>query len=113
MRQVITILATAALGFWAAGCGESKAQEEARINANLKVLGEKYVKAKLKDPESAVFQNQFIGIKGAPCGEVNAKNSFGGFGGFKRYISAGAELTVLESDMESSEFETSWRQICR
>jgi hypothetical protein len=95
------------------GCGESKAQEEARMKTNLKILGEKYVKEKLKDPDSAQFQNQFIGIKGAPCGEVNSKNSFGGYGGFKRYISVGRELTVLESDSNPTEFDATWRQICK
>lgn len=113
MVKVISVASIIAMGAFLGACGESEAQKEARINANLKMLGEKYVKAKLKDPDSAQFQNQFIGIKGAPCGEVNAKNSFGGFSGFKRYISAGAEMTVLESDMEPSEFEASWREICK
>jgi hypothetical protein len=95
------------------GCSESEAQKEARIQANMHVLAEKYVKAKLKDPESAQFQNKFIGIKGAACGEVNAKSGFGGYTGFKRYISAGKDLTVLEQDMAPGEFDISWGQICK
>ena len=50
------------------------------------------VKNNLKDPESAQFQN----VKGY-CGEVNAKNSYGGYDGFKRFISVD-ENTVIESD---------------
>lgn len=97
-----------------AGCGESAQQKESRINANLQLLGEKYVKEHLKDPGSAQFQNQFIGRKGVPCGEVNSKNSFGGYTGFKRYISVGKDLTVIEDgNMSSSEFETSWGDICK
>lgn len=113
MAKNISIACVLTMCALLAACGESEAQKEARINANLKILGEKYVKAKLKDPDSAQFQNQFIGIKGAPCGEVNSKNSFGGYTGFKRYISVGDAMTVLESDMGPSEFDSSWRQICK
>lgn len=109
IRLTIVVCVVAIL----AGCGESPAQKEARIRANMQALGEKYVKAKLKDPDSAQFQNQFIGTKDAACGEVNAKNSFGGYIGFKRYISAGVDLTVLESDMAPEEFDASWRKICK
>lgn len=42
---------------------------------------EEKIKFKLKDPQSAVFRNQRVN-----CGEVNAKNSFGGYIGFERYI---------------------------
>ena len=113
MRSMILIFGVFAMSTALLACGESAAQKEARINTNLKILGEKYVKQKLKDPESAQFQNQFIGIKGAPCGEVNSKNSFGGYTGFKRYISLGEGLTVMEMDMPPGEFELSWGQICK
>lgn len=42
---------------------------------------EEKIKAEAFDPDSAKFRNQ----KGN-CGEVNAKNKFGGYVGFKRYI---------------------------
>jgi len=113
MRRIFLTFGVVAMSTALLACGESAAQKEARINANLKILGEKYVKLKLKDPESAQFQNQFIGIKGAPCGEVNSKNSFGGYTGFKRYISVGKDLTVMEADMPPGEFELSWGQICK
>lgn len=113
MRRIILIFGVVAVSVTLLACGESATQKEARINANLKIAGEKYVKLKLKDPESAQFQNQFIGIGGGPCGEVNSKNSFGGYTGFKRYISAGEALTVTESDMAPEEFNISWRQFCK
>lgn len=94
------------------GCGESAAQKEARIQVNMKVTAEGYVRAKLKDPDSAQFQNQFISSKDAACGEVNAKNSFGGYTGFKRYVSAGRDLTVLESDAGAGEFDAAWQRAC-
>lgn len=42
---------------------------------------QKLVKDKLKDGETAKFRNQW-----ELCGEVNAKNSFGAYTGFQRYI---------------------------
>ncbi len=50
---------------------------------------EERVKATLKDPGSAMFRNVRIGRGlGAPavCGEVNAKNSFGGYLGYNRFV---------------------------
>lgn len=83
-------------------------------SAQMIVLGEEYVKRRLKDPDSAKFQNQFIGKRGFPCGEVNSKNGFGGFTGYKRYIVVSAELTVIEGEnMELSEFDTSWNEGCK
>jgi hypothetical protein len=50
----------------------------------------------LKDPASAQFRNERIVPSGALCGEVNSKNSMGGYVGFKRYILAGTESNYLE-----------------
>ncbi len=45
------------------------------------------VKLKMKDPESAQFRNVHIkaGEEAAVQGEVNAKNSYGGYAGFERF----------------------------
>jgi hypothetical protein len=58
----------------------------------------------LKDPYSAKFRGSFIvggyPIHSAPptvCGEVNAKNSFGAYIGYKRFYTDGMK-TVIESD---------------
>lgn len=46
------------------------------------------VLASLKDPASAQWQNEIVSPdKNTICGEVNAKNSMGGYVGFKHYIS--------------------------
>ncbi len=41
-----------------------------------------------KDPDSALFRDLYISNKGTPtlCGEVNAKNSYGGYVGYKRFF---------------------------
>lgn len=65
------------------------------------------VKSSLKDPDSAQFQN----VKGY-CGEVNAKNSYGGYTGFKRFISVDGN-TVIESDEDDPlEFALGWEAYC-
>lgn len=46
---------------------------------------EKIVRAQLKDPESARFQNIRQVGRGEICGQVNAKNAFGGYVGFQHF----------------------------
>lgn len=73
------------------------------------------IKALLKDPGSAEFQNTFVSRKlGGPvvCGEVNAKNSFGGYTGFQRFVSGGT-VQALESQMKAGEMDETWSQVCR
>lgn len=96
------------------GCGESEADKQRRLNSQMQHLGESYVKGKLKDAGSAEFRHQFISLKGAPCGEVNARNSFGGYTGFIRYIAASKDLTIVDGvNIESAEFEKVWREFCQ
>lgn len=72
------------------------------------------VKSKLKDPDSAQFRNAFyseaIGVP-VTCGEVNSKNSLGGYVGFQRFI-AGGDLLFLETQMAAGEMDKSWKLIC-
>ncbi|MEP0189758.1 MAG: hypothetical protein ABJP70_01220 [Erythrobacter sp.] len=75
------------------------------------------VRSRLKDPDSAEFRNVGYysgGSEGASavCGEVNAKNSFGGFTGFERFVALGEDIAFLESDVEASEFATVWQGVC-
>ena len=77
--------------------------------------GKDMVRGRLKDSQSAEFRNVFFhrGSKNIPvtCGEVNSKNSFGGYSGFEYFISAGkSDLTFLESEV--SDFSNLWNQFC-
>lgn len=61
-------------------------------------LGKSAVAASLKDPDSAKFRNTRLvaHLQGAVvCGEVNAKNSYGGYSGFTRFA-AGVQAATLE-----------------
>jgi hypothetical protein len=65
-------------------------------------LAAKYLAANLRDPSVALFRNVFIrkrmnkdgkiGI--LVCGEINAKNGYGGFTGFETFIYAADRVYV-------------------
>jgi hypothetical protein len=109
MRLAITIALLLAL----AACGKTAEQKQREEAATLTTLGEKYVREKVLEPAQAQFRNQFIGKGGAPCGEVNAKDAFGAYIGFQRYISVARDLTLLAQDVAPDEFEAQWQQLCR
>jgi hypothetical protein len=50
------------------------------------------VKDRLKDPGSAEFRNIKFNESGAVCGQFNAKNSFGGYTGFKQFAYKNGKL---------------------
>lgn len=56
------------------------------------------ISASLKDPESVRWQNVFLADSRLQtlCGEVNAKNSYGGYTGFKRFYYSSKELNAIE-----------------
>lgn len=67
-----------------------------------------YVESALRDPGSAQFRNQ-SGI----CGEVNAKNSFGGYTGFKRFMAGSKDLVIIEGDgLSGADFQKAWDRVC-
>lgn len=55
------------------------------------------VEKDLRDPMSAQYRNVRVlpGQMTVVCGEVNAKNAYGGYVGFRRFLST-AEATILE-----------------
>ncbi|HEY9566927.1 MAG TPA: hypothetical protein VIR38_02455 [Thalassobaculum sp.] len=73
------------------------------------------VRSILKDGDSAKFRGVFFSDGGGvptSCGEVNAKNAFGGYRGFQRFMSAGStELTFIEEQV--TDFGTVWAKFCR
>lgn len=77
--------------------------------------GKDAVKQRLKDPESVQFRKTYFhrGKSGVPvaCGQVNAKNSMGGYTGFQRFVSgASVELTYLEKEVDG--FAKVWNELC-
>lgn len=78
-------------------------------------LAERAVRAGLKDPESAKF-GKLIAVKTEAggvlvCGDVNARNSFGAYGGSKKFMWS-LSVTVLEESMPAREFAKAWNATC-
>lgn len=79
--------------------------------ADFAKLGKAAVLDKLKDPGSAQFKSAFVnGI--SYCGEVNAKNSYGGYNGFKRFVALHGIATIEDPADISGSFENVWRDSC-
>ncbi|MCD9005185.1 hypothetical protein LDO31_02850 [Luteimonas sp. XNQY3] len=90
------------------------AREADRKDQNYTYEMQRRVQRNLKDPASAEFRNVHLSKKsGAPvvCGEVNSKNSFGGMGGYQRFVSAG-DIQALEEQMGAGEMDKTWAQVC-
>ncbi len=58
------------------------------------------IRSRMKDPESVRFGRTWAGgdSMSVGCGYVNAKNSFGGYGGEELFVGNG-ELAILESEV--------------
>ncbi|WP_143572875.1 hypothetical protein [Stenotrophomonas maltophilia] len=78
---------------------EKKAQQEKWFGGETIVAAERAVRAKLKDPAAAQFRDvranytEEFGV--VACGRVNTKNEFGGYTGFRRFVSGGKSV-ILE-----------------
>lgn len=86
-------------------------EEEERENAMQEAVRE-IVKNSLKDPDSALFRDQSW-----TCGEVNAKNSFGGYVGYRKFAVLSDGFVAYENDLKGDKkfreaFEELW-EICR
>ncbi len=80
-------------------------------------LSKDAVRGRLKDPRSAQFRNVIFHAyqEKTPvvCGEVNAKNAFGGYSGYVGFVASGKTLVVLESDfVDGGEFAKTWNEVC-
>lgn len=71
------------------------------------------IKELLKDPDSAKFRSEFVSKTGAVCGFVNSKNSYGGYGGFTRYVVTSEQARVDSVDVrESWKMDSYWGDWC-
>jgi hypothetical protein len=113
LANMIRLSAALVLALTLAACGKTAAEKQREEAATQTSLGEKYVKEKILEPNQAQFRNQVVGKGGASCGEVNAKDAFGAYIGYQRYISVARDLTLLAQDVSPAEFEQQWQQLCR
>lgn len=94
----------------ASSVAAKKKNDDEMTEIKMQRLVRGFVTASLKDPDSAQFRNQ----KGG-CGEVNAKNSFGGYSGFKRFIASGKDMVFMEGDpaLAPGAFQEAWNKVCK
>lgn len=84
--------------------------EDARKIAAIEA-GQQAVRRKLLDPGAAQFREVFLADRGGHvCGQVNAKNKFGGYVGFKRFV-AGGDGVAFEDDAPAF-FDLDWQSKC-
>lgn len=76
--------------------------------------GKKVMLANLKDADSAKFRNLTVSPDATIlCGEVNAKNSMGGYTGFKRFVVTGSSIVEIEGEGKyPATFNKTWEEDC-
>lgn len=94
-------------------CSPSDDNSESMQIARSQVLAKDKMQATLKDPDSAKYQDVFAHrlANGAYifCGRVNAKNGFGGYVGYVRFIAAGAAVAMENA---TKDFDEGWNMYC-
>lgn len=103
--KIILLIGLVSMGL--VSCGKREpTEQDIRIGSELSA--QQSVKNLMKDPSSVKFRN----MKGA-CGEVNAKNGFGGYTGFKRFIGT-PNMTLIEGESGFSQetFNGVWDKFC-
>lgn len=80
------------------------APNDARLVATSKAI----VADQLKDPDSAKFRKVAI-VRKSVCGEINAKNSMGGYVGYRRFMVVDTTSAI---DDDSAQFEELWTTVC-
>lgn len=115
MTRLLHRMACTVLVLFVAACGEpSPADKQRMADQNYILDNQDRLKNRLKDPASAQFRNVFISSisgKRVVCGEVNARNSYGGLTGFERFVAAPV-IQVTESGMEAYDFAVTWEKFC-
>lgn len=82
---------------------------------NTLYAAEDLVKAQLRDPSSADFDDVKVyenadGGKSVVCGHVNSRNALGGMAGSQRFIVGG--ITVLEEQVGKEVMDGAWLKSC-
>lgn len=97
---------------------EVKAEPKEENKAGMLLfMAQQQIKASAKDPSSVVFQGEQLHQKtkygAVACGEVNGKNSFGGYTGMKGFVVTEKDGEILlEGSQNNKEFIKIWNEIC-
>jgi hypothetical protein len=90
------------------------AKESRKMSVQPIIEARRMLKNSSKDADSLQFRGEFNSVYGSGsevvCGEVNGKNSFGGYSGFKQFIVQGRTSMVNNQDEKS--FDSAWSKFC-
>lgn len=116
MKRIVLVgLSAVAL----AGCGDgssssaSSEPSESEMIARYQVMSKDKLKESLRDPGSAKFEG--VGAHRVAsggfvfCGRMNAKNGFGGYTGFERFV---ASPVIVGTEGTVDGFEEVWTEFC-
>ena len=113
-RFIIALSLTVAIGTQAPTLAQTQS-----VDAELIEKSKELVRRELKDPNSADFKDIYVAStpKGGKkvCGWVNAKNSYGGYVGFQRFISNGNDYTTIDKESPFNlvmPFSELWAALC-
>ena len=104
MLAGVAFVALIVMGAW------SMLAEEDKTSA-IRVQARMAIQERLKDPGSAEFRN-IVSSETVACGEVNAKNAFGGYVGFTRFLHTAGGITMLDESQDKASFDVLWRTLC-
>lgn len=75
----------------------------------------KALTSRMQDPDAAQFRNLFVsdGPLHMLCGEIDARNAFGAYEGFRRFYASGdPEFHAIESRKTTRVFGATWASVC-
>lgn len=113
VRIVALIIITGLIVYWARLPAKPVDPNEPPSKYEMEI----YLEQALKDADSAKYRNQVIYQDEKHqgmffmCGEVNAKNSFGGYTGFKRFIVSNKGGPQIDDG--HSMFDFMWKDKCK
>lgn len=95
------------------GCEKSPEQKYKEQKKVVEQKTQQVIRESLKDPDSAKFRNIY-----EVCGEVNAKNSYGAYTGFKKFVINMQDKQIYMEpsslhDENYDNFHNSWRTYCK
>ena len=76
---------------------------------------EEKIRDRMIDPESTKFRKDFVSVlSGAPvvCGEINYKNSLGGYVGYQQFIWVSPDAKYFGAETKADEMKRQWETLC-
>lgn len=64
-----------------------------------------FLTVNLKDPEATQFRNERLHKNGWLCGELNSKDGYGAYSGFRKFMVKGVNEAYLEKEGYAGSFE--------